>query len=690
MIRVAHRPPPSKPADRYTRALATQIERNRQATRAAQDIGIIPPVADPARKAAAHRSLRLFCESYFPQRFKLAWSADHLKVIATIDRAVVQGGQFAVAMPRGSGKTTICECAVLWAVLTGRHRFAALIGSCEDAAEGMLANIKREITSNALLAEDYPEAIYPIRQLEGEARKAGGQRHHGQRTYVGWNTDSLVMPWILGSRAAGAIIRVAGLTGNLRGMVRTLPDGTRVRPSLAIVDDPQTDQSARSPTQTADRLGILNGAILGMAGPGRKIAALCPCTVIAPGDLADTLLDRQRYPNWQGERTKLVYDWPTNSELWGKYFDIAADGLRSGQGIREATEFYRTHRAEMDAGAVVAWPERFDPDEISAIQHAMNLRNRDEAAFAAEYQNEPLADAHQSSDLTVAGLLARANHHRRRVPPVAAEAITAFVDVQQNALFYLVAAWSRGFTGAIIDYGTWPDQHRRYFQLATIKRTISLATRAPTLEAQLAAALAALTAELCQAVYITEAGQECRIGRLLVDANWGASTDVVYQHCRTSPHAALLLPSHGRYVGASSVPMGEYKRKAGERVGLNWRAVRNPNRPVGSVLYDTNFWKSLVADRLLADPAAAGAITLWGNQPDEHRLLADHLTSEYRVRTEGRGRVVDEWKLRPERPDNHWFDCLVGCAVAASIQGIATETQTVAPPKKSRPHVRYL
>jgi hypothetical protein len=29
----------------------------------------------------------------------------------------------------------------------------------------------------------------------------------------------------------------------------------------------------------------------------------------------------------------------------------------------------------------------------------------------------------------------------------------------------------------------------------------------------------------------------------------------------------------------------------------------------------------------------------------------------------------DEWKLRPEASENHWLDCLVGCAVAASMQG---------------------
>jgi len=51
------------------------------------------------------------------------------------------------------------------------------------------------------------------------------------------------------------------------------------------------------------------------------------------------------------------------------------------------------------------------------------------------------------------------------------------------------------------------------------------------------------------------------------------------------------------------------------------------------------------------------------------QLFAEHLTAEYRVQTEARGRVVDEWKLRAGGPDNHWFDCLVGCGVAASIQG---------------------
>ncbi|MFI4860247.1 MAG: hypothetical protein ACIAXF_06150 [Phycisphaerales bacterium JB063] len=81
------------------------------------------------------------------------------------------------------------------------------------------------------------------------------------------------MPTMEGSPSSGAIITVAGLDSNIRGQHHTKLDGTVVRPSLVILDDPQTRQSAASPTQTKHRLSILNGDVLGMAGPNVKIAA---------------------------------------------------------------------------------------------------------------------------------------------------------------------------------------------------------------------------------------------------------------------------------------------------------------------------------------------------------------------------------------------------------------------------------
>ena len=165
-------------------------------------------------------------------------------------------------------------------------------------------------------------------------------------------------------------------------------------------------------------------------------------------------------------------------------------------------------------------------------------------------------------------------------------------------------------------------------------------------------------------------GAELRIDRCLIDANWGSSTDVVYQFSRQSKFANVVMPSHGRYVGASSIPFFDYRRKRGDRVGLNWRIpVVTGKRSVRHAVFDTNYWKSFVHARFAVPMGDPGCLSLLGRKPEAHRLLAEHLTSEYRVKTEGRGRTVDEWRLRVDGLDNHWLDCLVGCAVAASIQG---------------------
>ncbi len=662
--------------------------RNAMLSLSGRDIGELPEVADPARKQRAARDFRFFCETYFPQTFHLKWSDDHLKVIAKIEQAVLEGGLFAMAMPRGSGKTSLCEVACLWAMLYGHREFVALIGSDEEHASSMLESIKAELENSELLAADFPEACHPIRSLEGIHQRAAGQLYQGLQTHIGWTAKEIVLPSIAGSLASGAIIRVAGITGRIRGMKHKRSDGASVRPSLVLIDDPQTDESARSPSQCATRERILAGAILGLAGPGKKIAGLMTLTVVRPDDMADRILDRDKHPQWQGERTKMIYAFPAREALWAKYAELRAEGLRKDRGIAEATEFYAQHRTAMDEGAVIAWPERFNHDEISAIQHAMNLRLQDEHAFFAEYQNEPLPEVAAEDDLLSAEqIAAKVSGHTRGEVPLGCTRLTMFVDIQAKALFYLVAAWEDDFTGYVIDYGTEPDQKQAYFTLRDLRRTLAIAAPRAGVEGSIYAGLDRLIAATVAREWRRDDGAMVRIDRCLIDANWGSSTDVVYQFCRQSPHAGVLMPSHGRYVGASSIPFSDYKRKRGERIGLNWRVpVVTGKRAVRHVVFDTNYWKSFVHARLAVPMGDPGCLSLFGSKPDPHRLFAEHLTSEYRVKTEGRGRTVDEWKLRVDGLDNHWLDCLVGAAVAASMHGaVLFGTESRAP---ARPRVR--
>jgi hypothetical protein len=99
------------------------------------------------------------------------------------------------------------------------------------------------------------------------------------------------------------------------------------------------------------------------------------------------------------------------------------------------------------------------------------------------------------------------------------------------------------------------------------------------------------------------------------------------------------------------------------------------------VQIDTNYWKSFIHDRLVMATGDRGALSLFGKSAAEHRHFADHIAaSETWVRTEGHGRQVKEWRLKPAAPDNHWLDCLVGCAAAASMLGVVLPGTK--PPKK--------
>jgi hypothetical protein len=674
-----------EPTSAYEQHKDRARERQAGQSRAGRDIGEIPPVADPERRAACEQNFRLFCETYFPLAFYLAWSPDHLKVVAKIEQSVIQGGLFALAMARGSGKSTICEFACIWAVLYGHRSFVALIGSEATHATEMMKSIKTELEANELLEQDFPEVCYPIARLEGIANRCKGQHLGGVQTHIAWTKDEIVLPTVTGSKASGSIIKVAGITGRVRGMKHKQRDGTIDRPDLVIVDDPQTAESARSKLQCRTREDILKGDVLGLSGPGKRIAGVMPCTVIAIDDMADRILNRQKHPEWRGERMKAVYRWPDRDDLWQQYAEIWADGMRAEDDGAAATEFYRANREEMDRGAEIAWPEKFDDNELSGVQHVYNKRlTMGESAFMAEYQNDPLPLVREDVvELTADEIADKTNGIERGTIPMPAVRLTGMIDVQGSALFWLLAAWEDDFTGYVVDYGCYPDQGRSYFTLRDVQKTLKDA-HPGGLEAAIFAGLTRLVDQLASKPWPQDGGSQLSIERLFIDANWGDSTDVVYQFCRQSKHAAILTPSHGRGIGAGNAPMRDWQKKPGERHGTNWRISQAQGRAVRHCTFDANFWKSFLHARLAVGIGGRGCLSLPGDSPARHRLIADHLAAEYRVRTEGRGRTVDEWKLRPDRPDNHWLDCLVGSAVAAAIQGCTLPEMQQATTAKKR------
>lgn len=660
--------------------------RSREQTDSVADIGDLPPVIDAERKERCRFDLFAFLTEYFPNSTGLKpFSDDHRKVIARIERCILHGGRYVNAVYRGFAKTTISENAALWAVLYGHRRFVPIFGADAPAGVGNIDSIKRELEGNDLLLEDFPEVCFPIRALEGKSQRQHSQCYRGELTHIRWTADTIVMPEIPGSDAAGGILSAHGLTGSHRGMKHKRPDGIQQRPDFVIIDDPQTDESAESPVQVAKRLGVIRKTILKLGGHNKALAVVLNATVIAPDDVVDQLLDPRRNTAWQSERIKMVRSWASahaHEVLWLKqYADIRNtydkhDPASQREAHHAATAFYEANRQAMDEGVEVSWRYCYDEEtEVSAIQHAYNaLIDDGPEVFASECQNEPLPQVNGSTMLSVEEIVRRVNGYRRGQVPQDATHLTGFIDVHKDAFFWIVAAWADSFTGYVVDYGTYPDQKRDRFSLRDVRYTLAKAHPGTGLEGWIFAGLKELAFRLFTAKRLRDDSAEMSLERVLIDANWGDSTETVKRFCRQTEYAAQVKPSHGMFIKVGTV-LNDRKQKPGERRGLNWRepplAAGSPAR---HLIFDANFWKSFCHKRLSTSPGDPGSLTLFEYEANgrkaDHGMIAEHLTSESPMTVQANGRTAEEWTLRPNR-ENHWLDCLVGSAVGASTIGVA-------------------
>lgn len=681
-----------------------EVERERQRVKSRKnqekiaDIGELPRVVNSERRERGRNDLLYFLQTYFPDTTGLSpFSFDHIEVIQRMQEVLTGGGKFANVVFRGFAKTTISENAAIWATAYGHLRFIPVIGATSQKSKENIESIKSELASNDLLYEDFPEICHAIRALEGKTQRCKSQTHQGEQTHISWVSDSVVYPTIKLTQAeaaekgipvdargytlaSGSKILTRGITGSLRGLTHKRQDGTQQRPDGVLIDDPQTEQSADTEHQVEKRLRIIKASIVKLAGHRNSIAVICNGTVIRPNDVMHQLLDHTLSPSWEGKRIPMVRQWSLAHEsFWmGEYKRVRTtyDPERVGdaeRARRESTELYRSRRAEADAGCMVCWNSCYDPEnEESAIQHAYNFLIDDgEEVFASEAQGTPLARKSENAAVVVpaAVIRSRCNGLSRGLVPVWATQVTSFFDVHQELIYWVRMAWGPGFTGAVLDYDVWPEQSDNYFAMRSAKPTITSRYPSGGVEAKITAALTDCTNFVLGSSLETEASGEMRVARAMVDA--GKWTDDIFEFVRRSPHAGILLPSHGVGIGARNVPMSKYTPKPGEIIQSNCIVSAPGKRAIRSVSIDTNHWKTFVHNRLRTPIGDSGALTLYGKRPEEHKLFADHLNAEIAVQTSGRGRSLEEWSVKPGKPDNHWFDCVVGNCVAASLCGIS-------------------
>lgn len=677
-------------------------ERSRTVHSKASDIGPIPAVVDPARKRRCKNNLSKFLVEYFPASTGLyPNSEDHDRADKSMQIAITESGKYINAVYRGFGKTTKTQNSILWAILYGHRKLIPVFSADQGLANVHIKSILDELEKNPLLNEDFPEVCYPIMKLEGKHQRCSSQHSQGESTNMVMKANELVLPTVIlrgkYTPSSGSQIKAFGFLSSHRGLNVKLPDGTVQRPDFAMVDDPQTDESARAPEQVRKRLSVLS-SMLRMSGHDRSMSVVINGTVIETDDMIHQLLDHNKHPEWEGLRVQMVKTFSDHhDDLWMKKYrkirttynnEIPGDLNRAK---KASTEFYRKHRKKMDAGCVVSWQHVFDREfEISAIQHAYNiLIDEGEETFYSECQNDPkravISDLPQiiASDLAV-----KMTDCGPGIVPTGCRTLGLGIDVHKELLFYTISAFPDDFGVFPIEYGTYPEQSRAKFKLSEAKPTIQDKYPDIAPEEQIKRAVRDLINHLMPRGFENPNGDQFSISYGLVDAGWGEMSEAVRQGIIQSNHAARVFPAFGKGVTGNETPMLELSVKQDEYRSFDqsipWRSLPSTTQGSRTIQWDTNAVKTFLRNRMNTVLGGASGFAL-PKHGIGHNLYVEHLLSEYALFKNGRKRPYYDWMLPKNKPDNHWLDTLNMAIVSASMAGI---TVIAKPPTKSKPKAR--
>lgn len=626
---------------------------DQRATRSESARITIPKVVNPERRKICLADPELFLRTYFPDKYRLAFCADHKRMISVMVDKAKHGGRQAVAAPRGRGKTEIAKGMLVYLVLAGLCRFPLVVGATADHARMIYKDFRNKIATNDLLLEDFPEVCWPVRALEGAPQRASKQHVDGKLTHIVWTAnDYLSLPYVDGSPYGGIKITYFGLDSAFRGVNI---DGDR--PDYVLVEDPETEESARQIGQIETRERLIDQDISGLASQEDNLAIVVFSTIQNRFCLSYKLTDRKLRPAYNGLRYGMIVKWPNDMEAWQDYVaQRHADQAAGDEYGRSAVKMYLDNREAMDAGAEMLTSEFVpvtldDGTELvhSSLQAAWNkIADTSMAAYRTEYQNDPEPeDTIETIGLTAARVQSRLGRTLQRERPKDTLCVSMGLDIGKHNSHWTKIAWTEEAAGTIHDYGVM--ETHGLLQDSDNK----------TIERALLSTLEIFAEEV----------RESDIPLLcLVDS--GTYSDAIYEACRR------LGPPFFASKGWDNKRFRLPKRSTAKIPFDEAYASIQEN---GLWLYhvNTEYWKQWLHQRFITNPfdevgeRVPGSMVLYdhGGDKKRHLAFAHHIVAEERRRVPVYGKELrEEWFVKSR--NNHWLDATALACAAAGCVGV--------------------
>ena len=353
----------------------------------ARQVGLDP---SPAARAARRRRVLLdgdfefFCYTYFPHHIRPPASNFHRQFFVRFPRLLDVPGaakEWWIA-PRGEAKSSLAtKVGPLWVAVRALLQqpairaevgwagpapyfidYVTMLGAETKLPTKLLEVVKVELTVNAALALDFPEAC-------------GGTKN-----------------WKIGefTTRAGVKMEAFGAEQAIRGTFHGAS-----RPKLLLGDDLITDKEAKSPTERDNRWNWLESAIDYLGPPDGSVKFIGVGTVL---NKDDPISRARRTIGHLVHHFRAIEKLPTRMDLWEQCQAVmlnddkpfaeaySAKGEVCPDDALPSFKFYQARAAEMDEGAEISWPG------VRSLFWLMRQRAKNAKAFATEMQGDPRSD----------------------------------------------------------------------------------------------------------------------------------------------------------------------------------------------------------------------------------------------------------------------------------------------------------